>query len=95
MFIKRVKALMNNALSQAIKEAYAVSNITQVILETIELRHAKLSTPIRLINQRQGLQLTLETGESFFFEAVGFSFTLPAALSVKSSGEVISVTAFI
>lgn len=70
---------MNESLSQAIKEAYAVSNVTQVILETIELRHEKLPAPIRLINQRQGLQLTLETGESSFFEAVGFSFTLPAA----------------
>ncbi len=70
---------MNNSLTQAIKEAYAVATINSVAIDTIELVHPKLPASIRLVNQRQGITLTLENGETHFFDAVGFKFMLPAA----------------
>lgn len=70
---------MNNALSQAIKEAYASVPVNSVAIDSIELIHPKLPTAIRLVNQRQGMNLTLENGQTHYFNAVGFKFVLPAA----------------
>lgn len=70
---------MNNSLTKAIKEAYASVPVNSVAIDSIELIHPKLPASIRLVNQRQGMNLTLENGQTHFFDAVGFKFVLPAA----------------
>lgn len=70
---------MNNSLSKAIKEAYAVAPATEVIIETLELSHPKLEETLYIVKQREGITATLENGESVYFEPVGFTFSLPAA----------------
>ena len=70
---------MNQALEEAIKEAYALAPSDEVILETLEITHPAEGETLYFIKQRVPFDLTLETGETVTFEPVGFNFSLPAA----------------
>jgi hypothetical protein len=50
-----------------------------VLLETIEITHPLLSETIRLVKNREDLDLTLEDSMTHTFEGVGFNLTLPPA----------------
>lgn len=52
---------MDTALSEAIREAYA-SAPGRVIYHTLELRHASLSVPIRLVLGNDNIQARIEAG---------------------------------
>lgn len=69
---------MNDALSTAIREAYAACPRNVVVLETLEVRHASLATPLYLVRALDDVTATLETSESVTFRACGFSLSLPA-----------------
>lgn len=70
---------MNDALSEAIKEAYASAPTNVVILETLEIDHEDLAEPIRLVRNRENLTFTLEDASSYEFEGAAFRMALPAA----------------
>lgn len=75
----------DDSLSVAIKEAYASAPSDDVILHTIELRHASFATPIRVVRDHIALSATLESdapenpGETVTFVAFAFNFRLPDA----------------
>lgn len=76
--------------SAAIAEAYASSDLSEIILDTLELRHPFFvddngnPTSARIVRSYQDYSLTLEdnapvnAGETVLFTACGFDFTLPA-----------------
>ena len=70
------------SLSEAIREAYA-SAPAQVIYHTLELRHASLTTPIRLVLGNDNIDAKLEAdapanpGETVTFTRYFFRFTRP------------------
>lgn len=66
----------NTALDDAIKEAYASAPPNTVIYHTIELYHS-LTGHIYMVQQREGMTATLETGEVVDFEPVAFRFKQP------------------
>lgn len=71
---------MNDALSEAIKEAYALAPVNSATLDTIELSHPSVEGgSLYLIRELEPFTLTLENGEQKVFEPVGFQFSLPAA----------------
>ena len=79
----------NEALSQAIKEAYASAPSEVVILHTLELRHPSFRdeeeqlTAVRVVRDYQDLTARLEEtaplnpGERVTFIAMGFKLELP------------------
>lgn len=68
----------NSALKAAIKEAYARARVNEVYLDTIELSHPDIGTPIYLVADRQDQVLTLEGGGGAkTFKACAFRMTLP------------------
>lgn len=69
---------MNETLSEAIKEAYAIAPASVCVEHTIEIRHASMSEPLYLIQGYFHKQLKLETGETKTFTACAFDFRLPA-----------------
>jgi|TARA_R110000796_G_scaffold17656_2_gene54189 hypothetical protein len=70
---------MNDSLSDALKEAYALAPSGRVLLPTLELRHADYAEPIYMVQDSafEGHLLTLETGETVKFNPVPFRFGLP------------------
>ena len=70
---------MNTALTEAIKEAYALAPSNIVVIETLELTHPSVGGSLYMVQDRVPLTLTLETGKSVEFEPVPFRFTLPSA----------------
>lgn len=70
--------------SQALKEARASAPADRLTLVTLELRHATFTTPIRVVHDDQGWDLTLEgdapqdAGQTVTFTALAFSAELPA-----------------
>lgn len=77
------------ALSQALAEAYASTPSDEVILHTLELRHANFTQPLRVVNDHATLTATLEAaapadpGEQVEFAPFSFRFRLP---DVQSTG---------
>lgn len=69
---------MNTTLSEAAKEAYAISPRGEVPLETIELSHSALGDVIRLVKDRQDHVFGVD-GVDRTFEACGFRMALPSA----------------
>jgi hypothetical protein len=79
----------NNALSEALREAYASAPSDIVILHTLELRHPSFvddddsSIAIRVVRDNQSLTARMETtaplnaGEMVKFIAMGFDLELP------------------
>lgn len=70
---------MNTALSDAIKEAYAVCPSDVAVLETLEISHPSIGGTIYLVKNREDLTLTLEDDTEHIFEGVGFRMTLPSS----------------
>lgn len=68
---------MNDALSEAIKEAFVIAPTNVVVLNTIELRQTGVQAPIYLVQGRQAVTAKDENGVSRNFEPAGFQFTLP------------------
>lgn len=71
------------ALQQALKEAYAAAPTSEVLLHTLEFRHADFTAPIRVVLDHQDWNLTLEgdapanPGESVTFVGFAFDVQLP------------------
>lgn len=68
---------MSNALTDAIKEAYASAPSNDAVFETIQLSHPSIAEDIFLVRNRTDLELTLETSETVTFKACGFGMSLP------------------
>jgi len=66
----------NTSLSNAIKEAMAVAPTSKVILHTIQLTHP-IAGDRYLIADTVDRTLTLETGATQLFTAIGFRFSFP------------------
>lgn len=81
---------MNFALSEAIKEAYAVAPAGTSVLETLELRLADAPS-IFIYRGIEPLDMRLETGELVTFEPVPFQFRLPKSSEAGSQSLDISM----
>lgn len=68
---------MNDAYSEAIKEAFAVAPSNKVIYQTLEIRQTGVQAPIYMVQGRQGIEAMDENGIPRSFEPVGFAFSLP------------------
>jgi len=68
---------MNAALSDAIKEAFAIAPAGTVILDTLEIRQPGVQGPIFLVKARRPITAFDENGDEWTFEPSGFQFTLP------------------
>lgn len=70
-------------LTQAIKEAYASAPANVVIYSTMELNHPGFTQPIRVVNDRDSLEATLEAtapvnpSQKVLFAAYAFRFNKP------------------
>ena len=73
----------NEALSQALKEAYASAPSDDVILSTLELWHPSFTDPIRVVCDTQDFSAFLEAdaprdgGQEVTFIGLPFDFSLP------------------
>lgn len=71
---------MDDTLSQAMKEAYAVAPTSDIAYHTLEIRHPNFTAPIRVVRDYNDLMATLEASapqnasESVLF--VGFAFDI-------------------
>lgn len=71
-------------LDEALKEAYATAPAADVLLHTLEFRHASFTEPLRVVRDRADLSATLEVdapvdaGAVVTFVAFAFDFSLPA-----------------
>lgn len=80
------------SVSEAIKEAYARAGSTTIHLIALELRHIVWPSPVRMINHRTDITLTLENdapanpGEEALFIATGMQVQEPA-LGTEPAGE--------
>jgi hypothetical protein len=76
----------NPTLSDAMKEAYASADVSDVIINTIEIRHPAFSEPIRVVSDYVPIDALLEVdapangGEIVTFQAFAFEFTLPEVM---------------
>jgi hypothetical protein len=68
---------MNDAWTDAIKEAFAIAPATSFIYETLEIHQEDVQRSIRIVKARQGITATDENGDTHFYEPVGFQITLP------------------
>lgn len=68
---------MNEALSAAIKEAYAIAPAGVVVYHTLEIRQTGVQDSIYLVQGRQDVEATDETGVVQTFLASSFQFKLP------------------
>lgn len=72
---------MNDALSDAIKEAYALAPSDVEIVETIEIKHPSLTVPLRLVQGRVNIEAHTEENpppaEPYIFERAAFKIALP------------------
>jgi hypothetical protein len=66
------------------REAYAYADDAEIGYDTLEIRHPAFTQPIRVVNDFEDLNATLEAsaplnaGEEVTFQAFGFSFDRPA-----------------
>lgn len=70
---------MNQAFTDAIKEAYALAPTNQVTLETLEIRQLGVQVSVFMVQSRRSVSALDETGVLRHFEPVGFQFSLPAS----------------
>lgn len=80
---------MNSALSEALKEAYALAPTSKAVLETLELRLSG-ADPLYIYRGVEPLAMRLETGEWATFEPVPFRFKLPK--SSDSGSQALDIT---
>lgn len=72
---------MNDLLSQAIKEAYAIGGASVQSYDTLEIRHPSQPTSIFIVKALHSITANLEDGAKVTFEAVGFNIRLPSSTS--------------
>lgn len=70
---------MPSTITQALKEAFALAPKGVVYLETVEIFHPQIATPIYLVRDLVGHNFTLEDAQVKFFEPAGFRLSLPAS----------------
>lgn len=70
---------MNDALTEAIKEAYAVAPSTVAIIETLEIRQEDVQLPIFLAKHHIAIEAFDENGDLHTFNPAGFQLSLPPA----------------
>lgn len=68
---------MNQALQDALKEAYAVAPSKLVIIDTLEIRQTGVQEPVYITKSRQPVIAQDEDGNTVTFQPVGFQFALP------------------
>jgi hypothetical protein len=68
---------MNEALSEAIREAFAIAPAHVVVYHTLEVRQEGVQAPVFMVQSHQPLQAYDENQNFIFFEPVGFQFSLP------------------
>lgn len=81
---------MNSALSEAIREAYAVAPSSKAVIDTLELR-LDGAEPLYIYRGVEPLQMRLETGAWVTFEPVPFRFKLPKSSDTSSQSLDISM----
>lgn len=87
----------NPALTAAIKEAYASAPVGQVILHTLEFRHAAFAAPIRVVRNTVNITATLEAdapvdgGDAVEFQYYAFEFSLPEVSDTGAPELVITI----
>jgi len=62
----------NNALSEALAEAYASAPTQEVILHTLELNHPSFVTPLRVVNDHQDLMAYTLARKDLLLESGGY-----------------------
>lgn len=67
----------NEALTEALKEAYALAPTEIVILNTLQISHPALTPDLFLVQDQVANDFTLEDLSVETFEPVGFRFALP------------------
>lgn len=76
----------NSTLSEALKEAYASADVSEVIVNTIEIRHPAFTEPIRVVSDFAPIEARLETtapsnpNEIVTFQPFSFELTLPEVM---------------
>lgn len=76
----------NQTLSEALKEAYASADVSEVIINTIEIRHPAFTEPIRVVSDYAPIDAKLEAnaplngGEVVTFQPFAFELTLPEVM---------------
>lgn len=68
---------MNDALQEAIKEAYAVAPYNKVVIHTLQIRQTGVQSNIYISQSRRGIVANDENGVPHSFLPCGFQFTLP------------------
>jgi hypothetical protein len=77
---------MDDTLDPALKEAYALAKVEEIVLETLEVSHPSLETPVRLVKARKNYNLTLETEATVLFKACWFELG-KASVNEEGIGE--------
>ena len=67
----------NDSLTEALKETNALAPNDRVILETLQISHPTLGTPLYFVRDRQSWDLTLEDDSVVTFQPIPFRFILP------------------
>lgn len=70
---------MNDSLSDAIKEAYAVAPATKSIIHTLHIAQGSVQNPIYIAQTRMEFIAYDEDGIQRSFAPVGFQFSMPAS----------------
>lgn len=68
---------MNEALTEALKEAYALAPADKVILHTLEIRQDGVQQSLRIVQGMTGITATDENDETHSWQPVGFRMALP------------------
>lgn len=68
---------MNTALSEAIKEAFAITPADDLIYHTLEIRQVGIQSTVYLVQAQQPLVATDETNTQVTYIPSGFAFSLP------------------
>lgn len=68
---------MNQSLSEAIQEAYAVAPATKCVVHTLEISQGSVQNPVYIAQSRREFIALDENGVQRFFAPVGFQFSLP------------------
>lgn len=89
--------MVDTALSQAIKEAYAAAPSEVVMLHTLEFRHPAFTQPIRVVRDHADHTCTLEagapadSGQAVLFVGFVFDLVLPEASDIAAPEVVITI----
>ncbi len=68
---------MNDSLSDAIKEAYAVAPAVKSIVHTLQISQGSVQEPVYIVQARKEFIAFDENNIERFFAPVGFQFSLP------------------